>query len=150
MEGTKKVKFIFIVGILPGIAHLYLGRKKKGVALFIAFSGLILGFLLSDLILIKALMIMVYCSITVSAWLETCQIAGYGKNKIDTDAKWYTVVLLLVGGFAALPLLWQNDKFSKNSKILWTIAVPVLAIVFFTVIIKYRSVIETFLEKIFA
>lgn len=149
MELVNNPTFIFVVSLFPGIGHMCLGLNKKALALFIIFLGLISGFIFSDLLMIKTLMVMVYFSIAVPAGLETYQIAKYGKNNIDTDARWYTVVLLLFTGFAALPLLWQNDNFSKNSKILWSIAVPVLAIGFFTMIIKYRSVIETFLEKIF-
>lgn len=150
MGALNDVTFISIVAPFPGIGHIFLDKKKKGVALVIVFLGLISGFIFSSLLLIKALMVMVYFSIAVPAGLETYQLAKYGKNRIDTDARWYTVVLLLFTGFAALPLLWQNKNFSRTSKILWSVAVPVLAVLFFAVIIRYKSLIEAFLEKIFA
>jgi len=109
--------FIFVAGLIPGLGHMCLGKTKKAAALFIIFSGLITGFLLSDLMLIKALMCAAYCSIVVPGWLETYQIMRGRENKIDTDARWYTILLLLFTGFAAGPLLWQNKNFSRNSKI---------------------------------
>lgn len=150
MEITDNVTFISIVGPFPGIGHMCLGRTKKALALLIVFSGAIAGFFLSYLMLIKTLMVMMYFSIAGPAWLETYQIARYGRTKIDTDARWYTVAMLLFTGFAALPLLWQNVNFSRNSKIMWSVTVAVPAVVFLALVIKYRSLIEAFLEKIFA
>lgn len=143
-------RLLLFLGIIPGIGHFFLGMKKKAMALFIVFLGLMSGFIFSSMILIKVLMVMVYFSITVPAWIETYQLAKYGKNKIDTDARWYTVMLLLFTGFAALPLLWQNKRFSRISKILWSIAVPLLAIGFFALLIRYRNELEAFLGNIFS
>lgn len=144
-----KTILLLILGPFPGIGHIYLGRKKKGLALLLVFGGVVTAFILSDMLLVKVLMVMAYLSIDIPAWLETYQIGGQGRKKIDTDARWYTITLLLFTGFAALPLLWQNPNFSRKGKVLWTVIVPILAIVFFSVIIKYSNAIEAVLREIF-
>jgi hypothetical protein len=47
------------------------------------------------------------------------------------DSKAYIIVMLLTTGINALPLLWQSANFSRHAKMLWTIAVPLLAVLFF-------------------
>ena len=49
----------------------------------------------------------------------------------------------LIKGFFALPLLWQSTLFSKKSKWMWTVAVPVLAILYFIFLFFYgRTLFE--------
>jgi hypothetical protein len=141
---------VVFTGLIPGTGHLLLGRPKKALGLFLVFAALVAGFLLSDWFLIKILMVMVYFSIAIPAWMEAYQIARYGRNKINTDARWYTVTLLLFTGFSALPLLWQNSNFSKKSKILWSLAVTLLAMAFFSALIAYRDFLETTIKGIFS
>jgi len=141
---------VIFTGIIPGTGHLLLGRPKKALGLFLVFAGIITGFLLSDWFLIKILLVMVYFSIAIPAWIESYQIARYGESNINIDARWYTVILLLFTGFSALPLLWQNNNFSKKSKVLWSIAVPLLAIAFFSLLIAYRDFLETTIKGIFS
>jgi hypothetical protein len=142
-----KTAVIFLMGPFPGAGHMCLGNRKKALSLFLVFAAVISGFVFSPSRLIKLLMVMTYFSISIPAWVETFQIARYGKKKIDTDARWYTVMLLLFTGFAALPLLWQNSNFSKKSKVIWSVAVPLLAVVFFGLIFMYRDLIETALSN---
>jgi hypothetical protein len=149
MKGRALTTAVVLTGLIPGSGHMLLGRPKKALGLFLVFASLVIGSLLSDWFLIKILMVMVYLSITIPAWVEAYQIARYGKNKINTDARWYTIMLLLFTGFSALPLLWQNRNFSIKSKILWSIAVPALAIAFFSLLIAYRDSLETIVRGIF-
>ena len=141
---------IVLLGPVPGLGHMYLGKRKKAFGLLCVFAGVIAGIVLSGSIIVKVLMAIVYFSTAIPAWIETWQISRYGKNTIDTEVRWYMVFLLLVTGFAALPLLWQSARFSKKAKVMWSIAVPVLAFLFFSALIRYRELIEGFLQKVFA
>jgi hypothetical protein len=141
---------IVFTGIVPGIGHLLLGKPKKAVGLFLVFAGLVTGFIFADWLLIKILIVLVYISVALPAWIEAYQISRYGENTVNIDARWYTVILLLFTGFSALPLLWQNNNFSKKSKILWSIAVPLLAIAFFSLLFMYRDFLESIIRRIFS
>ena len=72
----------------------------------------------------------VYFLVMVPAVIETYALAKGGVSKFS-ESKPYIVLLLLVTGFSALPLLWQSHVFSRRIKIAWSIAVPVLAVLWF-------------------
>jgi hypothetical protein len=139
----------FFLSVVPGLSHVYLGKVKKAIVLFIIDGGIILTLVYSESILMKILMINIYLFTFIPSALETYQLAQNKRSWISTDSKWYTVTLLLTTGFSALPLLWQNERFSKAFKILWTVLVPVLALCFFAVLFLFWDNIELFLHQTF-
>jgi hypothetical protein len=130
------------------MAQIYLGKTKKALGLFVIDAGILSIWLFSDSILMRLLAAGIYLITFLPACVEGYQLARYGKNILDTSADWYVIILLLTTGFSALPLLWQSPNFSKNSKIAWTAAVPVLAVLFFGIIIKYWAGIEAYLRDL--
>ena len=119
------------LSLVPGAGHLAVGKRRKAVALFAVDLGIIcsaffvrsrIGFLLRCF---------VYLMVMVPAVIETYSLARGGVSRFS-ETKPYIVFLLLVTGFSALPLLWQSRIFSKRIKIAWSIAVPVLAILYFS------------------
>ena len=145
---TNKNPFLAILlSLIPGLGHLYVGERKKSTGFLIVSTGIILTFIFSKSIIMRLLMLGIYLASMGPSALEVYQMARYGRNTFDTRAKGYVIFLLLTTGFTALPLLWQSDRFSRGGKIAWTIAVPVLAILFFTVLIQYWTPLENYLEK---
>ena len=145
---NKNVLLTLVLSVVPGLPHLYLGDRKKAAGLFVIDGALVLSVLYSRSCLMKALMGGIYFVTVVPACIETYQLSRYGKNTIDTDSRWYTVLLLLTTGFSALPLLWQNRNFSQSSKVAWSIAVPVLAAIFFYILAHYWDVFERQITRI--
>ena len=144
----KRVVFVMLLAFIPGAGELYLGRVKKALFLLIIFTGIFLTFMFSGSYLVKVLMSGIYLVTAIPAGLESYQLARYGRHTIDTSARWYVVVLLLTTGFSALPLLWGSGRFSKRGKILWTIAVSVLAVLFFTLLARYWAASDAWLKEL--
>ncbi|MBD3245961.1 MAG: hypothetical protein GF333_03025 [Candidatus Omnitrophica bacterium] len=145
----KNHYIVLLLAVVPGCAHLYLGRIRKALGLWVIDTGIILTVIFSDSYLMKLIMVNIYLFTFLPAGLETYSLARGKRSVVDTDSRWYTVTLLLTTGFSALPLLWQNRKFSRRAKILWTIAVPLLAGLFFFFLVTYWEMIEQFLRRIF-
>ncbi|MBD3427057.1 MAG: hypothetical protein GF409_07515 [Candidatus Omnitrophica bacterium] len=125
-----------------------MGRWKRVIALFVIDAGIFLAFFLSGSYLMKLLAVNIYIFTFLAPFIESYQLAKYGKNTLSSDTRWYVVVLLLTTGFNALPLLWQSESFSRKAKISWSVAVPVLAALFVTVLVRYWDMAEAFLRDI--
>ncbi len=145
----KNARLALILSLFPGASHLYLGLVRKAVVLLIIDAGLVLTLIFSKSYLMKLVMANIYLFTAVPAALETTSLAQGKKSRIDTDATWYTVALLLTTGFSALPLLWQNPKFSRRFKIAWTVAVPLLALLYFWGLLLYWDTLEALLVRLF-
>lgn len=124
------------LSVIPGLGHLYVGKHRKGLSLLIIDAGIVLAVLFSKSTVISLLVFMLYLIIMIPAVADTfCYVKGQVSRFAESRS--YLVLLLLVKGFWALPLLWQSRVFSKRAKIAWTIAVPALAIAYFTLIVLY-------------
>lgn len=144
----KNKKLIIILAVLPGAAHAYLGNIKKTLVLFVIDAGIIVGLLFSKSYIMKVVVVNIYLFTPIPAAMETYQQAKKKKSRINTDSRWYVIILLLTTGFNALPLLWASKEFSHASKIIWSILVPLLAIAFFYVLIAYWQELDIFLKEV--
>ncbi len=148
-QNKRSLVLFFLLSILPGAAHLRLGDVKKGLALLCISVAAVLTALLTGSYLIRSLMGLIYFAAGVPAALQVCQIIA-GRQTIDWNARWYIVLMLLMTGFSALPLLWQSELFSNRAKIAWSIAVPLLAVAFFGMLGKYNRELEAYLRRLFS
>ena len=112
----RKVWLVALMSLVPGLSLLYLGRWKRAIVLFVIDAGIVLAFTLSGSYLMKLLAVNIYIFTFIAPFMESYQLARYGKNTISSDSRWYVVVLLLTTGFNALPLLWVSRSFSKRPK----------------------------------
>ncbi|MFO8053294.1 MAG: hypothetical protein R6U54_05005 [Candidatus Omnitrophota bacterium] len=149
MKKRKKPVVAVVLSMIPGLSHLYLGQIKKALVLFVIDLGLGLALVFSQSYLIKLIMINIYLFTFIPACLETYSYSKGKKSRINTDSKWYVTILLITTGFNALPLLWQNSKLTRRFKIIWTVLVPMLAVAFVFILIRYWDNLEAFLQKIF-
>src|SRR5262245_6240914 len=94
------------LSIIPGLGHFYSGYPKKAVTLFIIDVGIFCMFVFSAWQLFRILAIFLYLISFFASAME-CYFA-------KAQPKFYVVLLLLTTGFSALPLLWQDSRFSKR------------------------------------
>jgi TM2 domain-containing membrane protein YozV len=147
---SKKNPYLAVgLTIFPGLGQIYIGKSKKGISLLIITLGVLLTIIFTHSYIIYALAIMIYFVTMVPAAIEAYQIAKFGRNTLDLDSRWYVVLLLLTTGFSALPLLWQSPNFTRNGKVAWSIAVPTLAIIFFSCLAWLGPEIDIYLENYF-
>ncbi len=119
------------LSLVPGVGHLVLGRKEKAAVLFAVDFGIIFSVFFTKSLAGYLVACFVYFMAMVPAVIETYTLARGGVSQFN-ESKPYVVLLLLATGFSALPLLWQSRIFSKRIKIVWSVAVLVLAILYFS------------------
>lgn len=122
--------FAASLSLVPGLGHLMLGRRGRALALFAVDVGFVCSLFFFKSIAGRFLTGFAYFTVMVPAVIETYLFAQGGVSPVS-ESRSYILVLLLMTGFAALPLLWQSPLFSRRIKIVWSIAVPVLAIIHF-------------------
>ena len=121
---------IVFLAIFPGLGHFCLHYRRKAISLFFVFILILVTFLFSRSLVIKGLMGFVYISLVISSAVESFYLAkGDHKNIFSVP---YIIFMLLTTGMSALPLLWESDLFTRFQKIVWTLAVALLAILFFS------------------
>ena len=123
--------FAASLSLVPGVGHWAVGKRGKAVGFFAIDLGIVGTLLFLRSPVVPLLACVVYFVAMVPAVLETYTLACGGASQFS-ESKLYIVVLLLVTGFSALPLLWQSRSFSKRTKIAWTVAVSVLAVLYFS------------------
>lgn len=118
------------LSLVPGVGHLALGKRGKAAALFVIDIGIIFSIFFLRSIAGRLLTCFCYLMAMVPAVIETYTLARGGVSRFS-ESKPYILAMLLTEGFSALPLLWQSSAFSRRIKIAWSIAVPVLAVLYF-------------------
>ncbi len=134
---------LFYSVIIPGLGQLYLGEWAKGWTLLCMTLGVMVSLIFSHTIIAYFLMGGIYLAVMIPAALDAFQTASGRPRTFMADTVPYVIVMLLMVGPFASPLLWQSTKFSKTAKILWTIFVILIA--FFA--IASMTFVASFLDQ---
>jgi hypothetical protein len=107
-----------------------------GVSLIVSHTG-IARFLMGG----------IYLAVMIPAALDAFQTVSGRPRTFSTDTVPYVIVMLLMVGPFAIPLLWQSVKFSKTAKIFWTVAVILIAFLAIGVTTFVASSLEQILKS---
>ncbi len=146
---------LFYSAVFPGLGQLYLGETAKGWTLFCMGVGVVVSLIISHTAIACFLMGGIYLAVIIPAALDAFQTASgrprtftvpipinfreseigavqaaIHDKKVKTwtaDTVPYVIVMLLVIGPFAIPLLWQSRKFSTPLKITGTVVVILVA-----------------------
>lgn len=133
--------------IVPGLGQLYVGDRAKGWTLLCMTAGVIVSLIISHTLISCFLMGGIYLAVMIPAALDAFQTAS-GRPRVFTgDSVFYVVVMLLMVGPFAIPLLWQSPKFSKTAKIFWTAAVILIAFLAIAVLMLTASVFDQLIKQ---
>ena len=135
----------FLSLLLPGLGQLYLGESAHGIALLCIVVGVVLSGALGGSPLTWFLMGIVYLSVLVPSVADAYRVATGRSRAFGGESVAYVVVMLLVAGPFALPLLWRSANFSRIAKVLWTIVIIAVALLF---IVTVRYLGEVLKEAI--
>jgi hypothetical protein len=121
--------------VAPGAGQIYSGDRPKGVALLCITAGLwtmatltMAGPAAARSALTMPSLVIVYLFVLIPAVLDGYR-AGVGQTAVVAGERlWYVVMMLLAVGPLALPLLWQSRRFSRATKMAWTVAVIIIAL----------------------
>lgn len=115
--------------ILPGLGQVYNRDRAKGIAMLCMALGIGITIAISHSVWSLILMGVLYVAVLIPAVHDAYQIARHRGPSLAGEQLWYVVWMLLCVGPFALPLLWQSRRFSTRGKLLWTIAVILIALI---------------------
>lgn len=128
--------------MVPGLGQLYLGERAKGWTLLCMWAGVVVSLIVSHAMIACFLMGGIYLAVMIPAALDAFQTASGRPRTFTADTIPYVIVMLLMVGPFAVPLLWQSAKFSKTAKIAWTVGVILIALL----AIATTAFVASFLE----
>ena len=140
--------------LLPGLGQLYTGERAKGIAVLCISLGTWLGVALSALgpstmrsPLTVLMLAIVYLFIWIPSVIDAYRDAsGRPSRLLSGGSAWYVIVMLLVVGPMAIPLLWQSRAFSRGSKIGWTVFVIAVALLIIVSLLAIGPAVERLLQ----
>ena len=112
---------------VPGLGQLYLGERAKGWALLSMTGGIVVSLVVSHTLIAWIMMGGIYLAVMIPSAVDAFQTASGRPRMFNGDSKPYVIVMLLMVGPFAIPLLWQSGRFTKTAKIIWTLAVILIA-----------------------
>lgn len=112
----------------PGLGQLYNGERAKGWSMLCITAGLFVTGAVSHSGMTLFLLGPVYLFVLIPAVVDAYHTALGRATGFSCDAPWYVITMLLTVVPLALPLLWQNQRFSWGSKIGWTVAVVLMTV----------------------
>ena len=136
--------------IAPGLGQLYNGERAKGaavlcIALFTWFGIILAAF--GPAAMRSRLTVIFLALAYVSAWIPAAidayqRASGTATPLLSHLTAWYVILMLVTVGPMALPLLWQSRAFSRKAKIVWTVVVIGIALLFIVTIIAAGPTVE--------
>ena len=132
---------------VPGLGQLYLGERAKGWTLLSMIGGIVVSLIATHTATAWVLMGGIYLAVMIPAAVDAFQIASGRPRAFKGDSKPYVIVMLLMVGPFAIPLLWQSGRFSKTAKIVWTLAVILIALLAIAVLAVMSSSLDQFMAQ---
>ena len=110
--------------IFPGLGHFYVGNRFSALAYGVMTLGLGYSYFSAKSFLARVAVLLIIPFIVIPAARDAVDVAR-GKKKLVTgeESRVYVVWMLCCSGPFAVPLLWQNKKFSVAVKVVWTVVV---------------------------
>ena len=114
---------------VPGLGQLYCGDRPKGWSLLVMALGIgLIAWWSRSSHMTLIMMGIVYLLVAFQTAGDAARLAQGRASTSGTETTWYVIGMLFLAGPFAFPLLWQHQKFSRTAKILWTIAVTLIAV----------------------
>jgi TM2 domain-containing membrane protein YozV len=144
----KDPRIALLVSVLfPGLGQIYLGERAKGWTLLCMAGGVWVSLVINHSLIACLFMGVIYVAVMIPAALDAFQTASGKPRTFAGDTVPYVIVMLLLVGPFAIPLLWQSRKFSIRAKVLWTIGVIVIALLAIAVTTFAASLLEQILNS---
>lgn len=133
---SKSPSVAFLLSLLfPGLGHLYLGERWGAFIYAVMGTGIWLIFLTSHSFISRLAVLFIFPFVFIPVCRDAVDIAkGKKKAVTGTESRIYVIWMLCCVGPFAIPLLWQNKKFSMPVKILWTVIVLSVVVIAFLIL----------------
>ncbi len=139
---------LFYSAVVPGLGQIYLGERAKGWTLLCMGAGVAVSLIVSHTAVACFLMGGIYLAVMIPAAWDAFQTASGRPRTFVGDTIPYVIVMLLLVGPFAIPLLWQSRKFSSLAKIVWTIVVIGIALLSIAAMTFAASFLEQLMKSV--
>lgn len=154
MTGQSPYVAAVLSFVVPGLGQLLNGERAKGVAILCITAGMWAGLLMATIgpsaarsVLTICLLGFAYIFVWIPAIMDAYQRASGMRTSLFSGEKvWYVIFMLLMVGPMGLPLLWQSPRFSRRAKLIWTIAIILIALVGILMLVVLGPLVERFLR----
>lgn len=121
----------FLTILFPGLGHLYVGSRFAAGAYAAMTLGLGYSYFSAKSFLAQLAVLFIVPFVVIPAVRDAVSVAR-GNKKVVTgeESQLYVIWMLCCVGPFAIPLLWQNKKFSVPVKIAWTALIIAIAVTF--------------------
>ena len=139
---------LFYSVVVPGLGQLYLGEYAKGWTFFCMGAGVVVSLIVSHTAIACFLMGGIYLAVMIPAAWDAFQTASGRSRTFTADTVPYVIIMLLMVGPFAIPLLWQSQKFSTPVKFIWTVGVILIALLAIAAMTFAASFLEQLMRSI--
>ena len=133
IPGPRKNPWVafFLTLLFPGLGHWYVGNNFSALAYAIITTGLWISYYSAHSLLARTAVLFIVPFFVLPAARDAVAVArGKKRSVTGEESRIYVVWMLCCVGPFAIPLLWQNKKFSLPVKIIWTVAVVSIVAMF--------------------
>lgn len=138
----------FLSLLAPGLGHLACGERATGWALLCISAGVALSCFIFRSPSTWLLMAFAYLFIALSTSRDAARIASGRPSTLRAGPLWSLVVMVLIIGPFALPLIWQHERLSRRAKITWTVIVIGLTVLSLLLAAAMGPLIDQLLEQV--
>lgn len=125
----------FLTLLFPGLGHLYVGSRFAAMAYGIMTVGLGYSYFSAKSFLARIAVLLIVPFLVVPAARDAVAVAlGKKKSVTGEESRLYVIWMLCCVGPFAIPLLWQNKKFSLPVKVVWTVIVISIVALFLSAV----------------
>ena len=141
--------------VIPGLGQLYNRDGAKAAAILCSTFGIWAGLAWTTVgpeasrsWLSAVALLLVYPFFLLPAVLDAHRRArGIPETPPSRASRWHVVIMLLVIGPLAIPLLWQSQGFSRGAKILWTCTIVVVSLIMILLMVAIGPGLEHWIER---
>lgn len=116
--------------LLPGLGQLLNGERAKGWSFLVMTAGIGVSVALSASTFSRALLLLVYALVWFPTIVDAYRTAAGDPRAFAGSRPSYVILMLLLVGPFASTLLWTSPHFSRRAKIVWTVLVCGIALLF--------------------
>jgi len=136
-----------LLSFIPGLGHFYLGQKAKGWTYLCMTAGVVVGVLSSRTVVMQICIGLIYFAVLIPAAKDAHASARKAGQAITgEESAGYVILMLLFVGPFALPLLWQNKKMGLTAKILLTLFVLAIVLLFILTVLAVGHFYEAIVD----
>ena len=115
--------------VVPGLGQLHNGDRAKGIAILCITVGIWFWVAMATVgpeyfrsVFTQVVLAVTYLFVLIPAVTDAYRGAsGPAQSVISSGKPWYVILMVLMTGAMAVPLVWQSPCFSRTGRVIWSV-----------------------------